>query len=74
MTKMKEATSGGKKRGIDQVIEKDDTAKKGEVVVKEEKVCAAVSTTNAESEKVDIDSEVCNIKYIFLINDHRTTR
>ncbi|XP_060856919.1 zinc finger protein on ecdysone puffs-like [Metopolophium dirhodum] len=50
MTKMKEATSGGKKRGIDQVIEKDDTAKQGEVVVKEEKV-------DAVAEKVDIDSE-----------------
>lgn len=74
MTKMKEATSGGKKRGIDQVIEKDDTAKKGEVAVKEKKVNAAVCSTNAESEKVDIDSEVCNIKYIFLTNDHRTTR
>jgi len=69
---MKEATSVGKKRGIDQVIEKDDTAKQGEVVVKEEKV-------DAVSEKVDIDSEVCNTKYIymcvfFLTDDHRTAR
>jgi len=52
MTKMKEATLVGKKRGIDQVIEKDDTAKQGEVEVKEE--------------KVDIDSEVCNTKYIYV--------
>jgi len=55
---MKEAALGGKKRGIDQVIEKDDTAKQGEVVVKEEKVDV--------SEKVDIDSEVCNTKYIYM--------
>jgi len=75
---MKEATSGGKKRSIDQVIEKNDTAKQGEIVVKEEKVDAVVSSTNAVSEKADIDSEVCNTKYIyiyiFLTDDHKTVR
>lgn len=59
MTKMKEAALGGKKRGIDEVIEKDDAVKQGEVEVKEEKVDADVNSTNAVAEKVDIDSEVC---------------
>lgn len=66
MTKMKEATSASKKRGIDQVIEKDGTTKQDEVVVKEEKVDADVSSASAVAEKVDIDSEVCNTEYIYV--------
>jgi len=58
MTKMKEAaTVGGKKRGIDQVIEKNSTVKQ-DVTVKEEN-SSVVNSTNAETEKVENDSEVC---------------
>jgi len=56
---MKEATSVSKKRSIDQVIEKDDTAKEGEVKIKEEKVDSADNSTNVASENVEVDSEVC---------------
>jgi len=59
MTKMKEATSGSKKRTIDQVIEKDDTTKVGEVKIKEEEIDSADNNTNAVTENVEIDSEVC---------------
>jgi len=59
MTKMKEATSVSKKRSIDQVIEKDDTAKQDEVKIKEEKVNSEENSTNAVSENVEVDSEVC---------------
>lgn len=56
---MKEATSVSKKRSIDQVIEKDDTAKQDEVKIKEEKVNSEENSTNAVSENVEVDSEVC---------------
>lgn len=58
MTKMKEATSVSKKRSIDQVIEKDDTAKQGEVKIKEE-IDSAENSINAASEIIEVDSEVC---------------
>jgi len=61
---MKEATSASKKRGIYQVIEKDDTTKQGEVVVKEEKVDADDSSASAVADNVD--SEVCNTEYIYV--------
>jgi len=57
MTKMKEATSGSKKRTIDQVIEKDDTAKVGEVKIKEEEIDSADNSINAVTENAEIDSE-----------------
>lgn len=56
MTKMKEATSGGKKRGIDQVIEKDNTDKLDNVQIKEKNDSGS---TNAKSENIEIDLEVC---------------
>jgi len=56
---MKEATSVSKKRSIDQVIEKDDAVKQGEVKIKEEEVNSAENSTNAVSENVEFDSEVC---------------
>ncbi|KAF0751709.1 zinc finger protein on ecdysone puffs-like [Aphis craccivora] len=67
MTKMKEATSVSKKRSIDQVIEKDDTAKQDEVKIKEEKVNSEENSTNAVSENVEVDSEESrNVKRIKL--------
>lgn len=56
MTKMQDATSGGKKRGIDQVIKDDADADQ-----------AGDDTVNAEenslnvSQKAEADSEVCLI-------------
>ncbi|XP_025196071.1 zinc finger protein on ecdysone puffs-like [Melanaphis sacchari] len=55
MTKMKEATSGSKKRKIDEVVEKDDDVKEvEEVKIKDEDV-SADNSINVESENAEND-------------------
>lgn len=56
MTKMKEATAGGKKRGIDQVIEEDNENKQNENVQENEN---SIQSDNVKTEnEEEISSEV----------------
>lgn len=58
MVKMKEATSGGKKRGIEQVIE-DEVVTADDSVKENENKDAAIQK-DVETQEAEVGSEVCN--------------
>lgn len=58
MVKMKEATSGGKKRGIEQVIENEVVA--GDGSVKENENGNVTIKKEVETQEAEVNSEVCN--------------
>lgn len=63
MAKMKEATSGGKKRGIEQVIE--DKIIPSDSIKKEKE--DAVIQKDVEVKKAEVVSEVCNYSECFIL-------